>query len=178
MAGQGAARKRVPLPPSPERLKAIHDVVAGVLGISQERGDQLVIESLPFEQTRMMEDSGGGGSAKPPAAAPFSMNTLLHDRRVWMGGGGALVLIAVLAFVMRSRKKKIKVEEAPIALPAGSGKATAAEVAASASESSPAKSYLPRITSKAQGMLVQIQETVARDPAFAANVVRGWMEED
>jgi flagellar M-ring protein FliF len=177
--GKGAARKRVPLPPSPERLKAIHDVVAGVLGISQERGDQLVIESLPFEQTRMMEDTGGGGSAKPPAAAPFSMNTLLHDRRVWMGGGGALVLIAVLAFVMRSRKKKTKVEEAPAALPAGSGKAVAAgEVAAPASESSPATSYLPQITSKAQGMLVQIQETVARDPAFAANVVRGWMEED
>jgi len=42
----------------------------------------------------------------------------------------------------------------------------------------PGKPYLPPITSKAQGLLVQIQENVARDPAFAANVVRGWMEED
>jgi flagellar biosynthesis/type III secretory pathway M-ring protein FliF/YscJ len=103
-----------------------------------------------------------------------------------MGGGAALVLLVALAFVMRSRKKKITVEEAPAALPAGhSGKegksrtaAGAVEAAASVTEATPGKPYLPPITSKAQGLLVQIQETVARDPAFAANVVRGWMEED
>jgi flagellar M-ring protein FliF len=183
--GKGGARKRVAIPPSPERIKAIHDVVAGVLGITTERGDQLVIESLPFEQTRNLEDVGGPAQ-KAPVAGPQSMMKYLQDRRVWMGAGAALVLAIVLAFVLRGRKKKATVQEAPVALPAGrsgkvdsAGRAVAApDTAAHVAEAAQAKSYLPPITSKAQGLLAQIQENVTRDPAFAANVVRGWMEED
>jgi flagellar M-ring protein FliF len=184
--GKGAARKRVAIPPAPERIKAIHDVVAGVLGVTPERGDQLVIESLPFEQTRALEDTGGGGSAKPPAGSTPSAMKLLQDRRVLIGGGAALLLVVVLAFVLRRRKGKQTVEDAPAAIAAGrggkgeAGKAAVAapELAARAADPGPAKSYLPPITGKAQGLLAQIQETVVRDPAFAANVVRGWMEED
>ena len=38
-------------PPSADKLKAIHDLVAGVIGFSAERGDQLIVETLPFETT-------------------------------------------------------------------------------------------------------------------------------
>jgi flagellar biosynthesis/type III secretory pathway M-ring protein FliF/YscJ len=155
-----------------------------VLGVTPERGDQLVIESLPFEQTRALDDNGG--VAKPPGTAPAATK-LLQDRRVWMGGGAALLVVAVLVFVLRSRKAKTTVAEAPAALPAGrSAKgdgpgrvgAAAHEPAAQVAEMNPVKSYLPPITGKAQGLLAQIQETVVRDPEFAANIVRGWMEED
>jgi flagellar M-ring protein FliF len=182
--GKGAARKRVPVPPAPERIKAIHDVVAGVLGVTPERGDQLVIESLPFEQTRALDDNGG--AAKPPGAGPPATK-FLQDRRVWIGGGAALLVVAVLVFVMRSRKAKTTLAEGPAALPAGRsakgdgpGRVGAAgpESAAQVGEAHPVKSYLPPITGKAQGLLAQIQETVVRDPEFAANIVRGWMEED
>jgi flagellar M-ring protein FliF len=184
--GKGAARKRVAVPPPPERLKAIHDVVAGVLGVTPERGDQLVIESLPFEQTHAFDDNDGG-PAKPPAVTAPSIAKLLADRRVWMGGGAALLVLVVLVFVLRGRKAKKTVEDGPAALPAArsgkadpSGRAAAAipEPAAQVGEAGTVKSYLPAITSKAQGLLVQIQESVTKDPAFAANVVRGWMEED
>ena len=184
--GKGAARKRVPIPPAPERIKAIRDVVAGVLGVSAERGDQLVIESLPFEQTRLSDDTGGG-SAKPPAVATPSLAKLLQDRRVWMGAGAALVVVVALLFVLRRRKGKATLTDAPAALPAGrSGKgdapgrvgAAVPELAAQVAEPSAVKSYLPPITGKAQGLLAQIQETVVRNPEFAANIVRGWMEED
>jgi flagellar M-ring protein FliF len=182
--GKGAARKRVPIPPSPERLKAIHDVVAGVLGVTAERGDQLVIESLPFEQTRAWDENGS--AAKSPGATPPAAKWF-QDRRVLIGGGAALLLVVVLVFVLRGRKAKHMVADAPAALPAGRGGKTdgpgraasaAPEIAPQVAEASPAKSYLPAITSKAQGLLNQIQETVVRDPAFAANIVRGWMEED
>ncbi len=49
--GTGANAKRVLVPPSPERLKVIHDLVAATAGFSAERGDQLIVESLPFEST-------------------------------------------------------------------------------------------------------------------------------
>jgi flagellar M-ring protein FliF len=181
--GKGAARKRVPIPPAPERIKAIHDVVAGVLGVTPERGDQLIIESLPFEQTHLLDDNGAV-PAKPPATTPLSLTKLLQDRRVWMGGGAALLVVVVLVFVLRGRKGKKMVEDAPAALAAGHGKGDKGKVSAAPELSAPvaqpgaAKSYLPPITGKAQGLLAQIQETVARDPEFAANIVRGWMEED
>ena len=35
--GKGVARKRVPIPPAPERIKAIRDIVAGVLGYARAR---------------------------------------------------------------------------------------------------------------------------------------------
>src|SRR5215471_13268722 len=43
--------RRILVPPPPEKLKVIRDLVAGITGLSQERGDQLVIETLPFETT-------------------------------------------------------------------------------------------------------------------------------
>ena len=58
--------KRVLVPPPPEKLKVIHDLVAGITGFSPERGDQLVIETLPFENTLLLEPPGG----YPVAAAP------------------------------------------------------------------------------------------------------------
>ena len=52
--------KRIIEPPTQERLKLIHDLVAGVAGIVPERGDQIIVESAPFETTM---------SAEPPASS-------------------------------------------------------------------------------------------------------------
>lgn len=43
--------KRVLEAPAPEKLKAIREVVAGVAGLDEKRGDRLIVESLPFENT-------------------------------------------------------------------------------------------------------------------------------
>ena len=40
--GTGANAKRVLVPPSPERMKVIHDLVAAAAGFNTERGDQLI----------------------------------------------------------------------------------------------------------------------------------------
>ena len=39
------------MPPSPETLKTISDLVAGVTGFNADRGDQLIVETLPFESS-------------------------------------------------------------------------------------------------------------------------------
>ena len=57
--------RRVLVPPTPETLKIIHDLVAGVTGFNAERGDQLVIETLPFESTLLLEPP------LPPGTQPF-----------------------------------------------------------------------------------------------------------
>lgn len=49
--GEGKARNRVLIPPPPERVKVIQDLVAGAIGFSQDRGDKIVVEALPFDLT-------------------------------------------------------------------------------------------------------------------------------
>jgi flagellar M-ring protein FliF len=60
-----SAFKRVLVPPTPEKLKVIRDLVAGITGFSAERGDQLVIETLPFETTLQLEPPASPNSSAP-----------------------------------------------------------------------------------------------------------------
>jgi hypothetical protein len=48
---QWQGKSKVMVPPSAETLKTIHDLVAGVTGLDADRGDQLVVETLPFESS-------------------------------------------------------------------------------------------------------------------------------
>lgn len=213
--GQGAQRKHILAPPTPERIKAIHDIVAGVLGIQTERGDQVVIESLPFEQTLAQEEAANAAAAatassKTGKATPqTALAKLLADKRVLIGGGaGIALLVAALAFLIlrKTKKSKIELEQAAAlgaahgtagALPAsadgahpaleakaGEGgapqiasvEAPAAAVAAAAAAKP--RLALPEMDSATKILLNQIQDHVAKDPAFAAGVLRGWMEEE
>jgi flagellar M-ring protein FliF len=219
--GQGKQRKHVLAAPPPERIKAIHDIVVAALGIQADRGDQVVIESLPFEQTLAQENTGDAPGAKPDKTAPQPpLAKLLADRRVQIGAGvGVLLLIAAVVFLMKG-KKKAAVNVGPAALPAGSearssgaigaaetkemtvkdadggskvareireveagnardgGDGSAREAEVAAALPIPPRFALPEMDSATQMMLHQIQDHVAKDPAFAANILRGWMVEE
>jgi flagellar M-ring protein FliF len=60
--GVGPQAKRVFDTPSPEKIKTIKDVVAAAVGLVPERGDQVIVESLPFDATLRI----------PPPAAPVA----------------------------------------------------------------------------------------------------------
>ena len=124
------AFKRVLVPPTPEKLKVIRDLVAGITGFSAERGDQLVIETLPFETTLLLEPPVNPNAAVPgkpgtPVTGlplPEMLNKL--DKKTLMIGGGALagllLLVAVALVVRRKRRKKQAppAPSAPATLPA------------------------------------------------------------
>src|SRR5260370_18623685 len=48
---QGKQMQAVLVPPTPAKVKMIRDLVAGVVGFNQTPGDQLTVETLPFETT-------------------------------------------------------------------------------------------------------------------------------
>src|SRR4051812_12701364 len=108
--GVGKNTKRILTPPAPERLKAINDVVAGVLGLQTERGDRLVIESLPFEQTLQAENSPSQGTQDKNLNGNKTdqFSNLIHDKRVLIGAGagGTLFTAALVFLFLRSSKKK------------------------------------------------------------------------
>lgn len=189
--GKGKNRHSVLVPPSPEKLKAIHDLIAGVLGLVSERGDQLVIETLPFEQTLATEIEDNNPAPAPvpsPAAKP-----LWADQRVLIGAGAALVIgLCAIFFLLRRRSSVVEMDERPRALPmpetvTGMDEdakktveaATAAALAVKAqAEQIKTTLQLPPPTKKVEILLTHLKESVKKDPAFTANVLRGWLEED
>ncbi len=62
--GSGKSQRRVLVPPTQEQLQSVRDLIAGATGLKTDRGDQLVIESLPFEST--LQSSAPTGPARNP----------------------------------------------------------------------------------------------------------------
>jgi flagellar M-ring protein FliF len=182
---KGKQMQRVLVPPAPEKLKAIHDVVAGVLGLVPDRGDQLVIETLPFEQT-LESEPPSADAGKPTAAPKTGVDSLLMDRRVQMGSG-ALVLVLILAVLFLAMKKPKAVKVSTPAAIAASQPDTAAVLEAAkrheqeqlaAIEAQSYKLPLPQPTKKVEVLKTHLKDVVKKDPALTAGILRGWLEED
>jgi flagellar M-ring protein FliF len=116
--GVGPKAKRVFDPPSAEKIKAIKDVLTGTVGLVAERGDLVIVESLPFDATLRVP----APAAPVPPAQPkplfeipaFLLNILpppLKDPAMLLAvviAAGVLVLVLGLGvfFFLRNRKKK------------------------------------------------------------------------
>jgi len=199
---EGNQMKRVLTPPSPETMKIIHDVVAGVTGFSQDRGDQLVVETLPFESTLQIEAPVIPGV---PMAAPKSTGIvgipLKLDRKTMLLGGGAAVgiLIAIgflVAVFLRKRKKKKGMPTSPAALAAGESPAARAALGATSEdlerqlaerdaqqEQSDAQvltsfRLAPVITKKAEILAKHLREKISKNPEVSAQILRTWIREE
>lgn len=134
--GTGAKARRVLEPPPAETLKVVRDVLAGVVGFSQDRGDQILVESLPFEATLMAvppESPEFGAKPAPGWTPPAWMQPLLKQAPVpvWLGAAAALLIVLLVSlglfFRMLLRRKRGKdaagLEAGPNAVTSGGGAA-------------------------------------------------------
>ena len=180
--GAGTKARRVVTPPSAEVLKAVREVVAGVVAYNEQRGDQITVESLPFETP---VDIG-----PPPAAAPGTQQTkpgLNRQQTVVFGIAGVVVLLAIVGALFLMRKKAPAVET-PVAADAA-GELPAADVPAlkalDEANLDPAQleaEVLNRLKipapSRATEVLIRhVREQSGKDPVIAANVLKGWIAE-
>ena len=102
--GSGRNPQRVLVPPSAEKLTKIRDLIAGIIGFTPERGDKLVVDSLPFENTL---------NAEPPVRLPSvksDKNNVLdqmkeHTRLLVAGIAAGTLLLLLLAWMMLGRRK-------------------------------------------------------------------------
>jgi flagellar M-ring protein FliF len=198
--------KRVLVPPSAEKLKVIRDLVAGITGFSQERGDQLVIETLPFETTLLLEPPTSAAPPTVPAKPAFPVMGLPFplSQKTLSICGCALAALMVLAFVFfalgRQRRKKTATVEmaAQAALPAGSNQSSpsslptaqlerqiesqlaerdALQVKMDAQALSSLK-LAPVITKKAEVLAKHLREKIAEGPEISVQVLRTWIREE
>lgn len=198
--GNGKKVKRVLVPPTPEKLKTIRDLVSGIAGLSTERGDLLVVETLPFESTLSAEppsDIGPNTPATDPRV-PKWLATVLVDGRSFLIAAvvGAVIVILLfgLAFLLIGRKKKPSVTT-QTALPEPT------EAAATAMASEPLQHEadrlsareaaqrkldeeianqlkLPTLTTKKTEILVtHLRESIKQDCIGSTNIMKTWLAE-
>jgi len=199
--------KRVLVPPAPEKLKVIRDLVAGITGFSAERGDQLVIETLPFETTLLLEPPGlpatsAPGKSPAPLGLPFPVAL---DKKTLMIGGGALAAIVVLAvafFLWKRKRKQANAPasaSAPATLPSAAPHATSTAVAVPGQMENQIESQLaerdalqakmdaqalsslklaPVITKKAEVFAKHLREKITKEPEISTQILRGWIRDD
>lgn len=96
--GKGSDLRRVSHAPSQETLGRITDIVSAAAGIVPERGDRLVVQSLPFETNQEMPTT-----SEPSPTGNDWMNKILTPQALML-----VVIIAAVFFVMRNHQKRQK----------------------------------------------------------------------
>ncbi|HEY3825692.1 MAG TPA: flagellar basal-body MS-ring/collar protein FliF [Bryobacteraceae bacterium] len=194
--GSGKTRRRVTVPPSPEKLKTIRDLIAGITGFSEQRGDQLIVETLPFESA--MEADPGLFAPLPLASKPFVgpkwmepvmkyQTTILIVVALLVGLSFLLRIAMRLLASRRPAQATAVVRELPMggyqdqeqssAAPVPVAQTAAAQASgqsAAAPASLPAAPIpLPPLDEKAIGRIRTITEN---NPVVATNVIRMWLQ--
>jgi len=197
--GTGAQVKRIIEAVSPEKLKVIRELVGAATGLITERGDQLIVESLPFESTLSQEPPPAAPrDAPPPASAlPTQVEQLLRQINPLVAGAaaaGALLLILGAWWFLRKRRQRMRVTlQGALAPGAPGAPALASPNAGQQLESKLAEQValrdrqelealnaikLPQVTTKKAEVLARhLTETVKKDPVSAAQVLRTWLRE-
>ncbi len=126
--GVGPKAKRVFDVPSPEKIKAIKEVVSASIGLVADRGDVVIIETLPFDATLRMQAPAALLPPAPPKPLfeipDFLLKILpppLKDPVALLAAviaAGVLLLVLGLAFfwfLNKSKKGKLAAKAAAVA---------------------------------------------------------------
>ena len=192
--GMGPKAKRIIEAPSAEKLKAIHDLVAGVIGLSPERNDQLIVEALPFEATLNAEPLDTGPAPSVPDQLPPWLRKFLANKVALIGSGaGLLVLISVMLMMALKRGNNRAQMAAQIAAAQPRGALEASDNSGKEMEAQIAEQVaikkqqeieamralkLPQVTTKKAEVLTKhIAEEAKKDATSMVQVLRNWMNE-
>ena len=183
--GVGAKARRTLVPPSPEVLKGVHDIIAGITGFTEQRGDQITVETLPFENTLEAEPPPGPA----PAARPVTPALNLKSPQV-MGAGALIVLLmAAVIFLLFRRRRVVSVEDTskvaiaaphdasqlhnPMERQLSENDAQQAQIEAEMLN----RIKLPANTKKAEVLVKHIRDSIQKDAAGTTNILRTWIAE-
>jgi flagellar M-ring protein FliF len=181
--------------PSGQEVKVIHDVVAAAAGFNSARGDQLAVDSLPFQATLQ---------AQPPDSmlptAPVTSNPTVpfwKQPAALIGMAALLILSLGVSFLMiQSRKRSsLAISALEKQLEAAQGavvdashelagatdsstlSAEATEAGKSITEGREAFSLIPVGTTKSEILTQHVAEEARKDPAALAQIIRSWLNE-
>jgi flagellar M-ring protein FliF len=191
--GTGAHPQRIIDPPAPDRLKSIQAVVAAAAGLNTARGDQLTVETQPFEATLTSEPPASMVVPKPAPGAGKSQK--LSPLVIGSVAIGVLLLGGVGFMLFRNHKAtkaRMIAMQAQLASAADSQKALAqtsnsggepksVDEAASQQHALGSTDQVFKLSpievSKTELLTKQVHDQVEKDPASLARIVRTWLNE-
>jgi flagellar M-ring protein FliF len=171
--GSGKTRKQVVTPPTPETMKTIRDLVAGVTGLDAARGDQLIVETLPFESNVIGDATQFAPVSSPkPDLQPAWLETINKYRNVLFMAVGGLVILSVLikmalGYLPGRSASRVAVERTSDELDAAA--AMRGISAHNAAGQNPVLSEVHAETAE------RIRQLAQKDPSGSANVIRMWL---
>jgi flagellar M-ring protein FliF len=184
--GEGKNKHRIYVAQPPETLQKIKDLVGGVTGFNSERGDQLIVETLPFEASPESEMGGAAlPGSRPAAPEPQWMQVLNRYRNPILA---LLVGLALLSIVLRfvgggrggSRSSKgdisgeIQTAAASLPPPEPVNVRTIDNPVDSAELTAGARALLTDVENEGAERVRQLAQ---RDMTATANVLRMWLEQ-
>jgi len=181
--GTGAQAKRVLTAPTPERLKVIHDLAAAAVGLNTERGDQIIVESLPFESTVNLEPPGAGAPAtQTPALSPIEQLKKNPKMLIGAAAGAAVVLAGLFFLIFKMLKKSpapAQVRQTESLPPSPESATPRVPGGDSWAPSQLGVGAMPALApARIEVLTNQIRETAQKDGEVCAGVLRGWLREE
>jgi flagellar M-ring protein FliF len=178
--GSGKQQRQVVTPPSAETVRAIRVLVSGAIGLQPDRGDQLVVESLPFESTLQTP----APIETTPVAAPSAPWKSLTENPLYIGAGaGGLLLVLGLVVYSRRRSKRNRAKATvATALPEPADKRRPLPASEGAQSEHPLdeadEEPVPALPpAKLDRLVASVRTAASDDPALVAGVLRNWLEE-
>ncbi len=151
-------------------ITALREAVTAAAGVDEERGDVLSVSRMPFDTTTAEAATEALGAAKAEAAAT-QRTELIRTGAI----AGAVLLLAVIAFVV-SRKRRRRAAEA---VDIGEMKALADDSRRELDwidDDADQRSLLPRQrTPDSAERRTEVIELVERQPDDVAELLRGWL---
>ncbi|HTB13051.1 MAG TPA: flagellar basal-body MS-ring/collar protein FliF [Bryobacteraceae bacterium] len=192
--------RRIVEPPSAEKLRVIHDLVAAATGLDPVRGDQLVVNAFPFESTLTAEPSTPAPGTTTVVANPLPqwLQKLMAQKNFAIiagAGAGAILVLAVGFFLLVAKmrgKKRVASEAAALAIETAKSpervsvadaqrnleERMAGQVGEQARKDAEAmlQLKLPEVTTKKTEVIKKhIAAEAKKDPTAMAQVVRTWL---
>jgi flagellar M-ring protein FliF len=173
-------------------MEAIRELVAAAIGLDTERGDQLIVQTLPFEMTLQLQNQDlqmnapGADSTQAPILERLQQEPMLM---VVVGAAVLLLIGGAVWFLKRSRKKpsaEVQAKQAALAAaqasvvePAQQEGAARVVYAAPAGSLAAGGAAVPRLLSARHETLVrEAQDIVTKDRELSAGIIQGWLVEE
>jgi flagellar M-ring protein FliF len=172
-------QKQLTAPPT-EQMNTIRQLVAGSVGLNTDRGDQLVVEALPFDSTQQITAPSDELAPQRPAGWMEMLQT--GDLLKQITAAAILVLAALgigTWFLLNARKSRARVAvEHRKSLQDGQAGAAAHGEDGQLAESAAATKLLGPASARAEALLKEVRSGLATDSAASAQVLRVWLQEE
>lgn len=190
--GTGSKAKKIVEPPSAEKLKKIADLVSAAAGLQTQRGDQMIVESVPFESTLSAlppDASGGEGVGHVEIAWPPWIPLPLRNAAILGGIGVGLLLCVGFGIVLLKKmwKRPVPITAVPTTpLPlAGAAQSAGEQMVHHANQTKEMEAEAVKLLQVPEGgirkgevLAKHIAEQAKKDPAGAAHLIRHWLHDD